>query len=310
MINLLKIKTIIKFGKLTNKKQIEKIPTHIDNVLIKNEKNLWQVTKLKKFVLEVGRLGIKDAKTIKSIIKCFPHKEIFILEKEKVLSNEDIIEIYKYHRNIVFEHRYIEKRNYRAKNEILVCDISTYILIIEKIKYLNKLCIEKFEKEDERILFIITQLSQYIKFVNYHDYRTCMANAILLKSGVCIDFAITLYKCITDLGYECELINGISHGEKDYKYSKIDMYNKANHAWNKVKINDKWYNVDLAWYTETRDSKWLLAGDNDFEEGAKHITDQREHICRENYNIQRKNTLIEQMKDYESFLENFDKGKR
>jgi len=307
MVDYLKIKTIIELGKLTKKKQIEQIPTNIDNLLIKSEKNLWQVTKLNKFVLELGRLGIKNSKTVKAIIKNFPHKEILIYETEKVLNNEDIKEMYSYHRNIVLENRYIEKRNYRAINEIFTCDINTYVLIIDKIEYLNKICLEKFQQEDERIMFIITQLAKYIKFVDYHDYRTCMANAILLKSGVCIDYAITLYKCLTDLGYECELINGISHGKKELANSKVDMFNLSNHAWNKVKINGKWYNVDLAWFAEKGNSKWLLAGDNDFEEGEVHITDLKEHRCRENYDIIRKNELLNQMQKYESFLEKYDK---
>ena len=307
MINYLKIKALIKIGEITKKKQIITIPTNIENLLIRKEKDLCFVTRVHKFVLEVGRLGIKDAKTVKSIIKNFPNKQITIFETEKVLSDQDIKEIYSFHRNIILDNMYMEKRNYKAKNEILRCDISTYMLIIEKIEYLNKICLEKFKQEDERIMFIITQLAKYIKFVNYHDYRTCMANAILLKAGVCIDFAITLYKCITDLGYECELISGISHGKKEYANSKVDMLNRGNHAWNRVKINDKWYNVDLAWFVESGDIKWLLAGDTDFEDGERHITDQKEHRCRENYDIQRKNKLIEQMQKYESFLEKFDK---
>ena len=308
MINYLKIKLIIKIGKMTRKKQIASIPTNIENLLIKKEKDLCYAINLRRFFLQVGRLGIKDSKTVKAIIKNFPNKQITIYETDKVLSNEDIKEIYSFHRNIILDSRYIEKRNYQAKNEIFRCDISTYMLIIEKIEYLNKICLEKFEKQDERIMFIITQLAKYIKFVSYHDYRTCMANAILLKSGVCIDFAITLYKCITDLGYECELISGISRGKKEYADSKVEMFNRSNHAWNKVKINDKWYNVDLAWFVETGDAKWLLTGDADFETDEKHITDQKEHRCRENYDIQRKMQLIEQMKEFESFWEKFDKG--
>lgn len=310
MLDYLKIKAIIELGKLTKKKQIERIPTNIDNYLIKKENKLWQITKVRKFVLQVGKLGIRDAKTVKAIIKNFPHKEILIYETDKILSNEDIKEIYNYHRNIIFDNTYMEKRNYNAKNEIFKCDINTYVLIIDKIEYLNKICLGKFEQEDERIFFIMTQLAKYIKYVDYHDYRTCMANAILLKSGVCIDFAITLYKCLNDLGYECELVNGISHGKKEYANSKIDIFNKTNHAWNKVRIKDKWYNVDLTWFAEKGDSKWLLSGDTDFEEGDRHITDQKEHLCRENYNIDRKNQLLEQMQKYESYLEKYDKGYR
>lgn len=308
MLDYLKIKAIIEFGKITKKKQIERIPTNVENYLIKKENRLWQITKVRKFVLQVGKLGIKDAKTVKAIIKNFPYKEILIYETEKILSNKDIKEIYNYHRNIVFDNTYMEKRNYNAKNEIFKCDINTYVLIIDKIEYLNKICLEKFEKDDERIFFIMTQLAKYIKYVDYHDYRTCMANAILLKSGVCIDFAITLYKCLNDLGYECELVNGISHGKKEYANSKIDIFKKSNHAWNKVKINGRWYNVDLTWFAENGDSKWLLAGDTDFEEEDKHITDQKEHLCRENYDMDRKKQLLEQMQKYESFLEKYDKG--
>lgn len=151
---------------------------------------------------------------------------------------------------------------------------------------------------------------KYIKYVNYHDYRTCIANAILLGTGVCIDFAITLYKCLTDLGYQCKLINGISSGTKEDINSKINIIKKSNHAWNQVKINDNWYNIDITWFLTTNESKWLLVSNKEFEEGYKHITDNKEHYCTKSYDRERLNNLLSQMNQYKSILKEFDKGNK
>jgi len=58
-------------------------------------------------------------------------------------------------------------------------------------------------------------------------------NALINKSSVCEGYALAAYRMFTDAGIECRIITGTAGG--------------GSHAWNIVKVNDKWYNIDLTW---------------------------------------------------------------
>ena len=159
-------------------------------------------------------------------------------------------------------------------------------------------------------MFIVTQILKYIKYVDYHDYRTCMANAVLLGTGVCIDFAITLCKCLTDIGIECEIMHGIGNASQEDVNSVINITKKKNHAWNQVKINGKWYNVDITWFLSDKKFDWLLADDTTFTKDFKHITNKKNHYCRENFDKEKVQNLYEKFMQYDSFWKRFDNGDR
>lgn len=304
----LKIKAKIKLQKIIKKDFIKNYPESDKIIKIEKIKDLYLVTKFKGMQLYIEKKELKDVNIIKAIIKCFKYKEIEIYEKEKILSNNDIREIAKISRNVFVNSKYMERRNLRASNEIFRCDITTYLMILDKIDFLLKYCNNHFEKEDEKVFFIITQLGKYIKYVNYHDYRTCMANCMLLKTGVCVDYAITLYKCMEDLGFECLLVNGISKGNKDDIGSKANIFSKSNHTWNQIKVNNIWYNFDITWFFSENNSKWIFATDEEFTTDFCHISEQQNHICKKNYNNKRKIELLEKFSKYESVLDNYDKG--
>ena len=308
----LKTKIIIKTNRLKYRdyyNQLEKANKYLILNGKKDLKYLYLVPKLKGIIIKVQNTGIKNIKEIKSIVKEFPNKEIQIYEKENLLKDKEKISLYNISRKIFINTQYIETKNYNAKNEVFLCDINTYILIIEKIRFLTKICKKNFSQQDEQIMFIITQLLKYIKYVDYKDNRTCMANAILLGTGVCIDFAITLYKCLEVLGIECKLVRGISSGEESDKMSKVSIVKKSNHAWNQVKIGTKWYNVDITWMLTQNDLKWILIGDKEFEENCKHIAIDKEY-CHENYDREKVKKLYEKYIQYDSVLKKFDEGNK
>jgi transglutaminase/protease-like cytokinesis protein 3 len=58
-------------------------------------------------------------------------------------------------------------------------------------------------------------------------------NALINKSSVCEGYALAAYRMFTDAGIECRIITGTAGG--------------GSHAWNIVKVNGKWYNIDLTW---------------------------------------------------------------
>jgi hypothetical protein len=74
-----------------------------------------------------------------------------------------------------------------------------------------------------------------IKRVSYDQtYRKHTAyNALINKSSVCEGYALAAYRMFVDAGIECRIITGTANG--------------GSHAWNIVKVDGKWYNIDLTW---------------------------------------------------------------
>ena len=309
----IKIKNIISFNKMKNKKYFDEMEYKEKYLLVKKTtdfKYLYLVPKLKGIIINAGNKEIEKVDTIKAIVEIFYDKEIQISENTKILSNNDIKDIYRTNRKVYINSRYIEKRKTMAKNEVYDCDVGTYVLIIERIEFLISICKKYFSRPEEQIIFVISQITKYIKYVNYHDYRTCLANAILLGTGVCIDFAITLYKCLDELGYECELINGIGKGKEEDLISKVNIFNKKNHAWNQVKFDGVWYNIDITWFLTLNEMKWILASDKVFEENYCHITDIKEHYCRNDFDRKEMETIFKKMDKYASVLREFENGNK
>ena len=311
MFEKIKIMYLIKKNKKKYKDYYNELEKNENYIYIKRKsdfKFFYLVPKYKGIALGIQHNELFDKKIIKKIIELFSDTKIILYEKEKLFSNEDIRKFYNINRKIIINTQYFEKC-INSKNEIYSCDINTYMLIIEKIEFLTKICTDNFKSQEEQFMFIITQMLKYIKYVDYHDYRTCMANAVLLGTGVCIDFTITLYKCLTDIGLDCEIIQGIGTGIEEDVNSIINISKKRNHAWNQVKINDKWYNVDLTWFLYNNEFCWLLSDDKTFTEGNKHITTkQRYHYCRENYDKDKLKILYKKFIEYDSLWKRFDNG--
>lgn len=257
---------------------------------------------MKGIIIELGKNKFKDLDIVKCIANYFSNTEILLKEETKTLSNNDIKELYYLNKKIILNSVYISNSNILAKNEIYMCNIKTYILIIEKIEKLISICKKQYKTEEEQVLFIISQIAKHIKYVDYHDYRTCLANALLLGTGVCIDFAITVYKCITDLGYECELIHGVGSGSKEDVGSIVNITKKDSHAWNQIKIKDKWYNIDLTWYLYNKDLKWLLVSDEEFEIDYNHLVYKRLHYCNESFDREQLNKIWNEVNKHENYL--------
>ena len=300
-----KLKCKIKYYKSKNKKYFLGFERTEKYLLIKKNfdlKFLYLVPKMKGIIIKLGKNQFQDIEMCKCIANYFNNTQIYIEENTKTLSNNDIRELYYLNKNIILNNVYIASRNVLARNEIYSCDIKTYILILEKIEHLATICRNYYSTEEEQILFIISQITKHIKYVDYHDYRTCLANALLLGTGVCIDFAITLYKCITELGYECELLHGIGLGSKEDVGSVVNITKKNNHAWNQIKINNKWYNIDLTWFLDKKDTNWLLVCDEEFEKNYKHLTTFKPHYCKENFDREKLNKIWVDVNKHEDYL--------
>lgn len=76
--------------------------------------------------------------------------------------------------------------------------------------------------------FIVNNTIYDITLTDYSAY-----NALIEKSSVCQGYALLTYKMLTEAGIETRIITGFGNGEP--------------HAWNIVKVEDVWYNLDCTW---------------------------------------------------------------
>lgn len=142
----------------------------------------------------------------------------------------------------------------------------------------------------------IGKASEYEKIKAIHDYIITMVsydrtlsrysayNAFFDKSAVCLGYAAAAYRMFTEAGLDCRIISGLAGGEE--------------HVWNIVKLDGKWYNIDLTWDDPILDTgeniisyDFFLKNNEDFYDhhrAAEYSTEEfvRSHeIAEESYNI-------------------------
>ncbi len=121
--------------------------------------------------------------------------------------------------------------------------------------------------------------SDYEKVKKIHDYIINLAkydityqnsttyDLFFKKSSVCEGYALAAYRMFVDAGLESRIIVGNGKGEP--------------HAWNIVKVDGKWYNIDLTWDDPiTNTGKQVLRYDY-FLKNTKDFTD---HQRNDEYN--------------------------
>lgn len=244
--------------------------------VIKNK--LIEITLKKNRVL--GRLGLLPAKTesfgqLKDILKILTssnislqlHKEdsidkdyifsvintlekngiqVTLIEFDKIFSSEDLEEINKISKTAKIDFRYVYPSYLGGTNISTQMDISSYLETLKKIKHLVNVTTSNFTKKEEQVIFIANQIAQYVTYDVEYDKKSeedffkisSLQGCLEGKTTVCAGVAFAFERCMTELGIDNMLILGYS-GKKQNP-SILDM----NHVWNKVRIHDKWYNVD------------------------------------------------------------------
>ncbi len=96
--------------------------------------------------------------------------------------------------------------------------------------------------------YITSTMTDFEKEVTLHDYLVAnckygypsneddaytVYGALVLGTAVCDGYAQSFYLLATCMGIPCDIVIGTASGEL--------------HAWNQVKINGEWYNVDVTW---------------------------------------------------------------
>lgn len=116
--------------------------------------------------------------------------------------------------------------------------------VVYKCSYAEEKKLDKVIKSAIKTLEL-TGKSDYEKVKAIHDYiinsisydttlkGTSAYDALIDRSAVCEGYAMAAYRMFTEAGLEARIISGVGNG--------------IPHAWNIVKVDGKWYNIDLTW---------------------------------------------------------------
>jgi transglutaminase/protease-like cytokinesis protein 3 len=110
---------------------------------------------------------------------------------------------------------------------------------------------ENLQTDQEKFRVLFRWITDNISY-SYGNRSSDADKVVKNKKAVCIGYSTLLKEMCNSAGIECEIISG---------YSKTDIkdinkkYKKTDHAWNAVKLYDKWYLVDVTWATSYYDDK-------------------------------------------------------
>lgn len=223
--------------------------------------NLYRVSKLK-IIIENG---IDDFETIKSLIEC-EKKISFVVKKYSSLNIEqatlikDFLEIYNLH---IIENK--------VEDEI---NIEQYINNKKQISDIIKV-VNYSDNEIQKFLKVYKLLAQRIELSDNKKSE----NKIKCDK---MDVSKILQRCLECVNIESSIIIG------------DNLETQEEHSWNQVKIDNKWFNVDLALdipNIKKKKTEYCLLDDEDFSESHNAKFGEK-HYCQEEYNYKFVNVYI------------------
>jgi hypothetical protein len=163
-------------------------------------------------------------------------------------------------------------KSWNAKGNMVGKNTTLYI----ELTY--KTTLKEEQAVDQKVKSVLKGLklekaSDYKKVKAIHDYiinrvsydrklvKASAYDALINKSAVCEGYSMLAYRMFTEVGLDTRIIPGTGNG--------------GPHAWNIVKVKDKWYNIDLTWDDPiSSDGKPMLVYDF-FLKSTKDFTDHK-----------------------------------
>ena len=107
--------------------------------------------------------------------------------------------------------------------------------------------VDRRMSDEEKIKAVNNYL---VKIYRYDDTLKSdnVYTALTTKTTICQGYAMTAYKMFKLMGIDCRIVNGEHDG--------------ISHAWNLVKINGKWYHLDITNNDNIVRDRYLLKSDN------------------------------------------------
>ena len=168
------------------------------------------------------------------------------------------------------QEEYIDSELSRIVNNLIDNRMST----VDKVKTVNDYIVKIYKYDDT------------LKSDNVYS-------ALTTKTTVCQGYAMTAYKMFKILGIDCRIINGDKSGVR--------------HAWNLVKINDKWYQLDCTNNDNIVRDKYLLKSDSYMRENGFKWDNTQYPTADENY-FSQKTEYIDYNNDKETDILQYYEG--
>lgn len=111
--------------------------------------------------------------------------------------------------------------------------------------------VENLNTEHEKFRVLFRWITDNISY-NYGNKTSDVDKVVKTQKAVCIGYSTLLKEMCNSAGIECETIVGYSKTATEDIGKKLK---KSDHAWNAVKLYDKWYLVDITWATSGYDKK-------------------------------------------------------
>ncbi len=89
---------------------------------------------------------------------------------------------------------------------------------------------------------------------SYHLKATAYG-ALINGHAVCQGYAVLMYRMLRECGVDCRVITGMAYDEE---------LGEEFHAWNIVRIDGEYYNIDVTWDKQLESEVFFLKGDKDF----------------------------------------------
>ena len=174
-----------------------------------------------------------------SAIEAFTHDnpDIFYLDVNKMYLNiETTTKMFKTKYNVYISAA--NGSNYLSNEFQSTAQIEKAILEIEQIK--NRIIANLKGTDYQNILYLHDYLIENIEYDSSYEQTGTYSiyGALIGKKCVCEGYAKAFKYLANCAGYECELMQGIATNSSGQS---------ENHAWNCVKLNNIWYEVDTTW---------------------------------------------------------------
>lgn len=211
---------------------------------------------------------LKLSKTSKGIPISSLHinhiSELSLEELRQIENSFDIGEIH-----------FLNKKDNRGQGEAVPMTLETYKQLREKIdNIVNKLYIREDSSVRNNQLFLTTQIiNEVVRTIEY-DYDAVKEDhtskqissasgllGLIIGKTICLGYSNILNELLHCVNVPCNIVVGNAQ-------DGIIMNERDNHAWNQVKIENEWYNMDITFarkcILEGRESGDLFMSDKAF----------------------------------------------
>ena len=135
-------------------------------------------------------------------------------------------------------------------------------------RVLESFAFDEMTSDYEKVRTVYDYIYQNVSYDKVHKnkenqhLKTTAYSALIYKTAVCQGYSVLMYRMLREAGVSVRVITGTA------SFEGIEEF----HAWNIVRIDDKYYNLDATWDKALETEDYFLKSDADF---TDHIRDEQ-----------------------------------